>query len=484
MKKNTYTRRETIKNLAKISVSSIFISWPFKMAASESELIKSEIYIKVSPPGPKSLALIENMKNYIGKTNYAGLYSIGLKSGEGIYIEDMDGNIYIDCLTSASSNILGYSYEEISREYYETSLRIQQTAFAYSPNIETVELAKKLVRIAPGDFPKKALIGLSGSDSIDGAIEAARKFTGKMGVISFINAYHGSTGLSQAASGFRSLNDGIYDSDDSNFIKVLFPITGIDKDRVLKNIETILAFGKTAAIIVEMIQGDGGTLIPPNGFYRELRELLNKYNVLLIDDEVQSGMGRTGKWWACEHEDIIPDIVVIGKGLSAGYAPISALVGRADVIDSLPVASQVFTYMGHSPSTAVASKVINIIESDNIIKNAAKVGDVLLNGLQSIANNYPDEIIEVRGKGLMIAIEMNISENKLATKTFAYRCVEKGIYFGYLSNKIIRVLPPLNISEREVNIIIKIVGETIAEMHNFNIPKSTVEKVTKYTLGW
>ena len=353
--KNKYTRRETIKTLAAIPVGISFISWPFKAAASTPVIAKSKIDVKVSPPGPKSLALLKEMKNYIGKTNYAGLYSIGLNGGEGVYIEDLDGNVYIDCLTSASSNILGYSHDEIADVYYNTSKRIQQTAFAYSPNTETVELAKKLVRIAPGDFPKRALIGLSGSDSAGGAIEAVRKFTGKMGVISFTNAYHGSTGLSQAASGFRSLNDDIYDPNDPNFVKVPFPVTDKDKERVLKNIESILAFGKTAAVMVEIIQGDGGTLIAPKGFYSELRELLNRYNVLLIDDEVQSGMGRTGKWFACEHEGIVPDIVVMGKGLSAGYAPISAVVGREDVINSLNPASQVFTYMGHSPSTAVAS---------------------------------------------------------------------------------------------------------------------------------
>lgn len=341
-----------------------------------------------------------------------------------------------------------------------------------------------MVRIAPGDFPKKALIGLSGSDSAGGAIEAARKFTGKMGIISFTNAYHGSTGLSQAASGFRSLNDGIYDSNDPNFVKVSFPVTEKDKERVLKNVETVLSFGKTAAVMIEIIQGDGGTLIASKGFYTELREMLNKYNVLLIDDEVQSGMGRTGKWWACEHEGIVPDIIVVGKGLSAGYAPISAVVGRADVIDSLPPASQVFTYMGHSPSTAVASKVINIIESDNIIKNVVKVGDVLLKGLQNIANKHPNEIVEVRGKGLMIAIDIDISKDPLASKIFEYRCVEKGIYFGYLGSKIIRVLPPLNLSEEEANIIIKVVSSVLEEMSNVNIPNSTIEKVQKYTLGW
>ena len=206
--------------------------------------------------------------------------------------------------------------------------------------------------------------------------------------------------------------------------------------------------------------------------------------VVSIDDEVQSGMGRTGEWFACEHEGIIPDIVVMGKGLSAGYAPISAVVGRADVINSLNTASQVFTYMGHSPSTAAASKVIDIIESEDIIKNVAIVGAHLYKGLNEIANKYPENIIEVRGKGLMIAIDIDISKDPLAAKIFAYRCVEKGIYFGYLGNKIIRVLPPLNISEKESDIIIKVVDEVVEEMHNGNIPGSTVEKVKKYTLGW
>ncbi|MCK5682831.1 aminotransferase class III-fold pyridoxal phosphate-dependent enzyme, partial [bacterium] len=267
-------------------------------------------------------------------------------------------------------------------------------------------------------------------------------------------------------------------------IKVPFPVTDKDKVRVLKNIESILAFGKTAAVMVEIIQGDGGTLFAPKGFYSELRELLNRYNVLLIDDEVQSGMGRTGKWFACEHEGIVPDIVVMGKGLSAGYAPISAVVGRADVINSLNPASHVFTYMGHSPSTAAASKVIDIIESEDIIKNAAKVGAYLYKGLNDIANKYPEKIIEIRGKGLMIAIDIDISKDPLAAKIFAYRCVEKGIYFGYLGYKIMRVLPPLNISVKESDIIIKVVSEVIEEMHNGNIPSLTVGKVKKYTLGW
>jgi 4-aminobutyrate aminotransferase len=485
--KNNFSRRELIKSLTAISIGSGLLSWPLKLAAFTSEVMANpKINIKVSPPGPNSLELIKEMKQYVGRTNYTGLYSIGLKGGNGVYLEDLDGNIYVDCLTSASSNLLGYSYDEIARVYYETAVRIQQTAFGYSPNPETVSLAKNLIRITPGNFPKKALIGLSGSDSCEGAIEAARKYSGKMGIISFQNAYHGSTGLSQAASGFRSLNDGIYDPLDPNFLKVPFPITNEDRERVLKNIETILAFGRTAAVLVEIIQGDGGTLLAPENFFPELRDLLNRYDVLLIADEVQSGMGRTGKWWACDHEGIVPDIIVLGKGLSAGYAPVSALIGRAEVIDSLAPASQIFTYMGHPPSTAVASKVIDIIESENLIENARIVGDKLYNGLKEIARKYPDEIVEVRGKGLMIGIEINVSKDALAGKLFAFRCVEKGIYFGYIADKhrVIRVLPPINLTEKEANTIISVAREVAEEMHTGTIPENTLEKVRKYTLGW
>ena len=273
MRKNL-SRREMVKSMAGIAIGAGISVLPFggSYARSAANAAREQISVKVPPPGPKSLALLSEVKKYVGRSNYAGLYGIGLRDGYGSYIEDMDGNVYIDCLTSASSTVLGYSQDEVAGAYYDAALRIQQTAFIYSPNAETVEFAKRLNEITPGDFPKKVLVGLSGSDSNGGAIEAARKFTGKMGVISFDFAYHGSTGLSQAASGFRSLNEGIYDLNDRNFIKVAFPVTPQDGEKVLKNIESVLSFGKTAAVVVEIIQGDGGTLLTPEGFFPRLRD--------------------------------------------------------------------------------------------------------------------------------------------------------------------------------------------------------------------
>ncbi len=480
---NNLTRRGMLKSAAGIAALSLLN--PFRSEAASHAAIKKQISVTVSPPGPRSLALIEDVKKYVGRSNYTGLYGIGLKNGDGVYIEDMDGNVYIDCLTAASSTVLGYSQNEIARAYYDAALDIQQTEFGYSPNEQGVELAKRLVGIIPGDFPKKVLMGLSGSDSNCGAIEAARKFTGRMGIISFNFAYHGSTGLSQAASGFSSLNEGSYDLNDPNFVRVPFPVTKEKAKRVLKSIESILSFGRTAAVMVEIIQGDGGTLLAPEGFFRQLHRLLKEHGVLLIDDEVQSGMGRTGKWCACEYEGIEPDIVVLGKGLSAGYAPVSAIVGREEVIDALVPCAHSFTYTAHRASAAAAAKVIDVIKEKNLIANARTIGARLLKGLKE-AEKYPDVVVEARGRGCMIGMEINISKDPLASKIFAYRCVEKGIYFGYIGDRqrVIRVLPPIVLNESECDAIIGVARETAEEMHNNKIPQSTIEKVKRYSLGW
>jgi len=196
-------------------------------------------------------------------------------------------------------------------------------------------------------------------------------------------------------------------------------------------------------------------------------------------------MGRTGRWCASEHEGIEPDIVVLGKGLSAGYAPVSAIVGREEVIDSLVPAAHIFTYAGHGPSVSAASKTIDIIKEKNLIDNARKIGTRLLKGLKD-AERYPDVVVEARGRGCMIGIEINISKDPLASRIFAYRCVEKGAYVGYIGDRqrVIRVLPPIIMSEGECDTIIGVVQETAAEMHKGKVPRATIDKVKRFALGW
>ncbi len=488
------TRRDVVKSIAGLAVGAELtaLSSPAKAEAkadAEPRYLSTKgipLGMKVSPPGPKSLELLKRVKESVGKTNYTGLYSIALARGSLARVVDLDGNCYVDCLAAASSNVLGYNYNEVAKAYYDVAVKMQNTAFGYSPNVETVELSEKLIQITPGDFPKKVLTGCSGSDACGGAIEAMRRFTGKMGLIAFNHAYHGSTGLSQQASGFSQVNAGIYPASE-DFVKMDFPTTAELKDSVLDQIETVLKKGKVGGVIIEPIQGDGGIVVPYPGFIPALRELCDKYKVLLIDDEVQSGMGRTGKWFAIEHENVVPDLIAMGKGLSGGYAPISAVIGRKEVLDVMTPAQQIFTYTGHGPSAAAALEVINTIERDNIMENAARMGGMLKKAFTVTAGSFPNKPIkQVTGRGLMIGIEVDISKDPLASKIFAFRCIEKGVYFGYFGpgQRVVRVEPPLAISSYEVEKVIGTVHQVNREMATGEIPKETVEKVKMYAQGW
>ena len=478
------TRRDAVKSMTGAALWAAMTGGTTLAAADRR--IEPKISVKVPPPGPNSLALLERTKKALGRTNYAGLYSICLAAGNGVHIQDLDGNVYLDCLAAASSNVLGYGRDEVARAYYDEASRMQHTCLVYSANEPCVRLAETLNRLMPADFPRKTIVGLSGSDANEGAIEAARRFTGRSGIISFRQAYHGSTGLSQAASGFPAVNVGLYPQEDLNFIKTDFPVTAADRDRTLRNIESVLSFGKVGAVMAECLQGDGGNLLPAEGFFLRLRELLDAYGVLLVCDEVQSGMGRTGRWWSYMHEGIVPDMMVSAKGLSGGYAPVSTLTGRAEVLDSLEAVQHVFTYSGHPPSAAVACKTIEIIERDGLAANARRVGDRLLAGLKDMEKKYPDVVVEARGRGLQIGIEIDISKNRYAGKIFAYRCVEKGLYPGYFGNKqsVIRMHPPLVLSESQADIIIGTCHEVADEMHRGLIPAETENKVQKYAQGW
>ena len=195
--------------------------------------------------------------------------------------------------------------------------------------------------------------------------------------------------------------------------------------------------------------------------------MLDAYGVLLVCDEVQSGMGRTGRWWSFLHEGIVPDLVSTGKGLSARLRAHLGADGRAEVLDALEPVQHLFTYSGHAPSAAVACKTIEIVERDGLVANAKKVGDKLLAGLKDMERRYPGVVVEARGRGLQIGIEIDISKNRYAGKIFAFRMVEKGVYPGYFGDKqrVIRMHPPLILTEAQADLIVGTCHEVADEMH-------------------
>lgn len=437
-------------------------------------------------PGKESQNTLEELSKVIARPNYSGLFGITLVKGNNCTIEDADGNQYIDCLAAASSNALGYgsSNNHIIEAYTLAANQMQHSCFLYSPNKHAVALAEKLISITPGSYEKRVMLGLSGSDACDGAIKAARKFTGIKGIIHFKNDYHGSTGLSMPASDFGDLNDGLF-SKDELFIEMEYPKNEALKVEALSRIEHYFKTRKAGALITESIQGDSGIHFPAIGFFEDLAKLTSKYNTLFIADEIQSGMGRTGKWWAFEHFNIIPDIIVSAKGLSAGYAPISAIIGRADVLNSLGGAQHVFTYSGHPPSAAVALKAIESIEEKNLLLSNQENGDAFRKGLENIKSQFPEIVTDIRGVGLMIGVEINIGDDLLAGKIIATRCVEKGIYVGFfgIDAEVIRIEPPYIITKSEIQKVLQVISEVIEEYKSGTIPAQTIDNVKKYSQG-
>ncbi len=450
----------------------------------EKDLINWKVQVPVFPPGPNSISTWERRKNLIGNANYTGLYGVTLNKGKNEFIEDLDGNIYLDCLACASSCVLGYGQEFLARSFYEQSVKLQQSCFTYSINTPALDLAEKLISLMPGEFEKRVLIGLSGSDSSGGAIKAMRKFTKIDGVIHFKNDYHGSTGLSQQASDYGDLDDGIYGKN-PDFIEFDFPKDNNQMEKVLAKVRQKLLNKMAGGIICEAIQGDAGVVVPPKGFIYQLRKITEETDSILIIDEVQSGMGRTGKWWSYEHDGIVPDLMIVAKGLSSGYAPISAVVGRKDVINKLSSGQHLFTYGGHPPSAAVAKCVLDYIDKENIPANCERIGNYLLDNLREIQDEYPNIIKDVRGKGLMIGVQIEISQDKDMGKIFATRCMELGVYVGFFGVKadVVRIEPPLTIDMDAADLIIKTIKTVAHEVKENKIPSATKTNVNNYSIG-
>jgi 4-aminobutyrate aminotransferase len=429
----------------------------------------------IDAPGKNSREVYKKIK-LIGRTQNISLYGITLHEGIGNCVIDVDGNKYLDLLSGAASNTIGYGREDVVEVYAKTAMRLQHTCHPYTFNKEAIELAEKLIDLTPGDFEKKVLFDLSGASCIEGSIKVARKFTGKKGIIAFKNSYHGTAGLAMQATNLSNLTEGLLL--DNGFFHLTFPTKEEEISDILAEIKALLKKG-VAAVLAEPIQGDGGVLIPPKKFFEELYCFLKEHDALFIVDEIQTGIGRTGKWWGIENFNVAPDILVCGKGISGGYAPISALIGEEKMIDSLEKVQHLFTYGGHPPSCAVAKKVLDVVEQEKLMENALQIGRLLISELKELkAYNV---VKDFRGIGLMLGLE--IAENLAGIA--GMRCIEYGLYPGYYGkyNEILRIQPPLTMTKKEALWATKIIKKVIEEIENKEIPKNTIEKYKKYSRG-
>jgi adenosylmethionine-8-amino-7-oxononanoate aminotransferase len=350
-----------------------------------------------------------------------------LDRGEGALLYDADGREYLDALSGGVFAVLaGYGREEIARAMYEQAQRLPYTSPYGTTSAVTVELARKLAEVTPGDL-EASFFCTSGSEAVEAAIKLARQYHEANGdgrrykVISLRRAYHGSTVGALSATGwspgfgvFRRSADPVVPA--AGFANAMPPYCyhcelgltypGCDLACGTTIEQAILGCDPelVSCVILEPIMATAGCIVPPPGYLAKVREICDRYGVLLISDEVVCGFGRTGRWFGVDHFDVVPDIMVVAKGLTSGYAPMAAAIARRGIAEKLPVFFNVHTYGGHPVSAAAALANIGIIEREDLVENAASVGRYMI-GLLLELRGHPI-VGDVRGLGLFMAVEL------------------------------------------------------------------------------
>jgi len=319
-------------------------------------------------------------------------------------------------------------------------------------NAPQARLAAKLAEVLPGDLQYSFFCN-SGTEAVEGAIKLARKATGRVKMISAVGSYHGKTMGSLSASG-REVYRKPFDPLLPGFVHVPFG----DADAVAAHFDE-----QTAGVIIEPIQGEGGIRIPPDDYLPRLRELCDRHNAVLIVDEVQTGLGRTGKLWGVEHSGVRPDIVTLAKSLGGGVMPIGSFSAGAALWDEMFGENPLLhtsTFGGNELACAAGLATLEVIEQDGLVENAQRVGEKLLRGLRQVQAEYPDFIQEVRGRGLMIGVEFHEADFGELTIT---NMIQRGVIAAYTLNnpKVIRMEPPLILTERDAEFALQVFAESV-----------------------
>jgi len=423
-------------------------------------------HIQTELPGPNARALIER-DEAVASPSLTRAYPLVAESGSGMVVTDVDGNRFLDFAAGIAVCATGHSHPKVVAAIHEQADRLIHIAATdfYEPRY--TELMERLAAIAP--FSEKARVFLtnSGTEAVEGAIKLARYHTHRPGIIAFEGAFHGRTmgSLSLTNSkikqraGFGPLIPMVHHAPFPR-IRAWREGSGGDGSAELAHLRNTI-FGRqispadVAAIVVEPIQGEGGYFPAPKAFMQGLREICNEHGILLVADEIQSGMGRTGKWWAIEHTGVEPDILTTAKGIASGM-PIGAFIAR-DSVWTWPPGAHGSTFAGNPVCAAAALATIDIIESDGLA-NAAAMGARLRSGLEAVASRT-DAIRDIRGVGLMLGVEFSTHGAAEAVQEAAFRL---GLLTLECGESSLRFSPPLIVDSASVDTALRIFGEAVA----------------------
>jgi 4-aminobutyrate aminotransferase len=436
--------------------------------------------IKTPLPGPNAAALIARDAAVISPS-YTRSYPLVIARGEGVAVEDVDGNVFLDCAAGIAVNATGHSHPDVVRAIVEQAhrfLHMSGTDFYYEPQ---VRLAETLAGVAPMRGPVRAFFGNSGTEAVEASIKLARYATGRPNLIAFLGGFHGRTlgSLSLTASktvrrrGFGPLMPGVVHAPYPNCYRC--PVGATPDTCAAECLDVVeqqllvqlVSPDEVAAVIIEPIQGEGGYLVAPDHFLQRLRALTSTHGILLVVDEVQSGMGRTGRMFAIEHSGVEPDVVAIAKGIASGL-PLGVTLARAELM-TWPPGAHASTFGGNPLACAAALETIRLLEAE-LMANAEAVGARLKAGLTALAERH-QLIGDVRGRGLMIGVELvrdrtskeRAVEERAEVVIAAFR---RGLLILGAGKNTVRFCPPLVLSAEQADTAVRIFGEALTDVEN------------------
>jgi 4-aminobutyrate aminotransferase len=426
--------------------------------------------IRTELPGPKARRMVERDER-VTSPSYTRVYPLVVARGEGAMIEDVDGNRFLDFNAGIAVCSTGHCHPRVVAAIQKQAanlLHMSGTDFYYPTQFE---LAEKLTQITPGKFAKRVFFTNSGTESVEAAIKLARYHTRRQNMIAFYGCFHGRTmgAVSLTSSkvtqrrGFGPLLPGVIHVPYADCRRGKHtPGSGAGTIEMIEKtlFRKLVAPDEVAAIFVEPIQGEGGYLVPPPEFHRELRALCDRHGILFVADEIQSGMGRTGKMCAIEHWGVEPDIICLAKGIASGM-PLGAIVARADLMD-WPPGAHASTFGGNPVACAAALETIALLE-DGLMENAARQGAFLLAELEKLKRKH-SAIGDVRGKGLMIGFDLVAADGSPApdeAESLVEACFHKGLLLLRCGESAIRICPPLVVTQEHCETALAIMSECL-----------------------
>jgi len=435
-------------------------------------------HLKTPLPGPNAKAIVDRDAAVVS-SSYTRTYPFVMARGSGSMVEDVDGNVFLDCAAGIAVNSTGHSHPDVVKAITDQAqkfLHMSGTDFYYE---QQVQLAEAIAAVAPIDGGVRSFFGNSGTEAIEACIKLARYATKRPNIIAFLGGFHGRTlgALSLTASkavqrrGFGPMMAGVYHAPYPDAYRPAIHAGSRTQSSVCLAFLEEQIFGhlvspdEVAAIVVEPIQGEGGYIVAPDEFMRGLREIATRYGILLVADEVQCGMGRTGKMFAIEHTGVRPDMIAIAKGIASGM-PLGVAAARADLM-AWPPGAHASTFGGNPVSCAAAMATLKLLR-EGLIANAATVGAHLMAGLKTLVDRHP-LVGDVRGRGLMIGVEL-VRDRQTKERADRERdlvvnaAFERGLLLLGAGRNSVRFSPALVLTREQADVAVGIFDEALTDV--------------------